>query len=169
MENAPLPLDLNDALAADITLATIRMLRETFGIEAAAGRPEYGEGIASLVGDISGIIGMAQSRLEGTLILCVDEALLRQTLPPIIGKSASITHEVAVDAVGELTNIIFGQVKRDLNLRGHQLNLGIPSVVTGRGHFIGQFHRGRYMIVPFQIGGCLFQIYVALHEALSQK
>jgi hypothetical protein len=35
--------------------------------------------------------------------------------------------------------------------------------VTGRGHFVSQFHRGKYMIVPFYLEGQLFQVHIALH------
>jgi chemotaxis protein CheX len=157
-------LALNEALAKDISVAVARSMRETFSAEAIASPPEYGDGMVSLVGDISGIIGMVQQQLEGTLMLCVTFETVRDILPQVVGKSVSITHEMAVDAVGEMTNMIFGQVKSELNQRGHQIKLGIPCVVTGRGHFVSQFHRGKYMIVPFHLDGQLFQVYVALHD-----
>ena len=89
---------------------------------------------------------------------------MRNLLPHVLGKSTVITHEMAVDAVGELTNMVFGQVKSDLNGRGYQIKLGIPCVVSGMGHFVSHFHRGRYMIVPFRLDGQLFQVYIALHS-----
>ena len=127
-------------------------------------RSEYGDGMVSLVGDISGIIGMAQQQLEGTLMLCMTFETVHGFLPQVLGQTITITHEMCVDAVGELTNMIFGQVKSELNQRDHQIKLGIPSVVTGKGHFVSQFHRGKYLIVPFHLSGQLFQVYVALHE-----
>jgi chemotaxis protein CheX len=163
------PLCLNDALAKDIGVAVTRSLRETFGVEALQGTPEYGDGMVSLVGDISGIIGIVQMHLEGTLMLCVTYETVRDILPQIVGKSVSITHEMAVDAVGELTNMVFGQVKSELNRRDHQIKLGIPCVVTGKGHFVSQFHRGKYLIVPFHLDGQLFQVYVALHEEATSE
>ncbi len=162
-------LVLNDTLATDVSTAVIRALRDTFSVDVTAGKPEYGEGIASLAGDISGIIGMVQSHLEGTMMLCVTYDTVRNLLPHVLGKSMVITHEMAVDAVGEMTNMVFGQVKCDLNGRGYQIKLGIPCVVTGKGHFVSQFHRGRYMIVPFHLDGQLFQVYIALHSEPPAK
>jgi CheY-specific phosphatase CheX len=159
---------LNDILAKDISLAVARSLRETFGVEVVPGAAEYGDGMVSLVGDISGIIGMVQQHLEGTLMLCVTFETVRDILPQVVGRSVSITHEMAVDAVGELTNMIFGQVKSELNQRGHQIKLGIPCVISGKGHFVSQFHRGKYMIVPFNLDGQLFQVYVALHDMAAR-
>jgi chemotaxis protein CheX len=157
-------LALDDNLAREITRAVCGAMRETFGIEVTPGAYETGEGMVSLVGDVSGVIAMVQAHLEGTLTLCLTFETVRDILPQIVGKSVSITHEMAVDAVGEITNMIFGQIKRDMGERGYQLKLGIPCVVTGKGHFVSQFHRGKYMIVPFHLDGQLFQVYVALHD-----
>lgn len=134
-------------------------------VDAVPGSYEIGDGMVSLVGDVSGVIAIVQSHLEGTMTMCMSFETVRSLLPHVVGKAVTITHEMAVDAVGEMTNMVFGQVKRDMGVRGYQIKLGIPSVVTGKGHFVSQFHRGKYMIVPFHIKGQLFQIYVALHEA----
>ncbi|MDP9127671.1 MAG: chemotaxis protein CheX [Pseudomonadota bacterium] len=160
----PLQLMLDDTLAQDISGAVCNAVRQTFGVEAVAGPYEIGEGMVSLVGDVSGVIGMAQNHLEGTLMLCLTYETVRDILPQVVGRSMSITHEMAVDAVSEITNMVFGQIKSNLGQRGYQLKLGIPCVVSGRGHFVSQFHRGRYMIVPFHLDGQLFQVYVALHN-----
>lgn len=157
-------ISLDDILAKDIVRAVTCSMHETFGLNVTAGAAEYGDGIGSLVGDISGIIGLVQAQLDGTLILCMKFETLREILPNVLGKTIAITHEMAVDAVGELTNMVFGQVKSELNQRKHEVKLGIPCVVTGKGHFVCQFHRGRYMIVPFHLDGKLFQVYVALHD-----
>jgi len=161
METAHLALD--EQLAHDIAKAVCKAMRETFDVEVTPGQFEVGDGMVSLVGDVSGVIGIAQSRLEGTLALCLTFETVRDILPQVVGKSISVTHEMAVDAVGEITNMIFGQIKADLGSRGFSLRLGIPCVVTGKGHFVSHFHRGRYMIVPFNLDDQLFQVYVALH------
>ena len=160
-------LSLDEVLAKEITTAVCNAMRETFGVEVIPGPYELGEGMVSLVGDVSGVIGMVQSHLEGTLTLCLTFETVRDVLPQVVGKSVSITHEMAVDAVGEITNMIFGQIKANLSQRGYALKLGIPCVVTGKGHFVSQFHRGKYMIVPFHLDGQLFQVYVALHSDIK--
>jgi chemotaxis protein CheX len=163
MAQAQQHLALDEKLSKEIAAAVCSAMRDTFAVNVVPGEYEIGDGMVSLVGDVSGVIGMAQNQLEGTMTLCLTFETVRDILPQIIGHSVSVTHEMAVDAVGEITNMIFGQIKTDLNNRGYALRLGIPSVVTGRGHFVSQFHRGRYMIVPFHLDGQLFQVHVALH------
>ncbi|MFA6279913.1 MAG: chemotaxis protein CheX [Bdellovibrionales bacterium] len=157
-------LRLDDMLAQDISSAVIRAFQTTFGVEITAGPAEMKRGMVSLVGDVSGVIALVQDGLEGTMTLCLTFETVRDILPRIVGNAISVTHEMTTDAVGELTNMIFGQVKTELNGRGYGLKLGIPSVVTGRGHFVSQFHRGPYMILPFYLEGQLFQVHVALYD-----
>lgn len=161
-------LILDEVLAKEISSAVCNAMRKTFSVEVIPGPFEIGTGMVSLVGDVSGVIAMVQDQLEGTLTLCLTNETVRGLLPQIVGSSVAITHEMAVDAVGEMTNMIFGQIKRDMSERGFNLKLGIPCVVTGKGHFVSQFHRGRHMIVPFHIDGRLFQVHIALFQSVDK-
>ena len=167
MSAAP-PLVLDETLAKEISSAVCNAMQKTFGVQAVPGPYEIGEGMVSLVGDVSGVIAMVQDHLEATLTLCLTQETMRGLLPQVIGTSIAVTHEMAVDAVGEMTNMIFGQIKHDMGDRGYSLKLGIPCVVTGKGHFVSQFHRGKHMIVPFNVEGQLFQIYIALFSATDK-
>lgn len=158
-------LSLDDQLSEEIAAAVCAAMRNTFSVDVRPGDYEIGEGMVSLVGDVSGVIGMVQNHLEGTMTICLTYETMRDILPHIVGHSVSVTHEMAVDAVGEITNMIFGQIKTEMNKRGYALKLGIPSVVTGRGHFVSQFHRGKYMIIPFQLEGQLFQVHIAVYPS----
>jgi len=158
-------LALTETLAKELATAVCTAMQQTFSVSVVPGDFEIGEGMVSLVGDVSGVIGMVQNQLEGTLTICLTFETVRDILPQVLGHSVSVTHEMAVDAVGEITNMIFGQIKTDLNKRGYGLKLGIPSVVTGRGHFVSQFHRGKYMIIPFYLEGQLFQVHIALYAS----
>lgn len=158
-------LCLDGQLAQEIVQAVSKSMETTFGVEVTPGAFEVGTGMVSLVGDVSGVIALVQEEMEGTMTLCLTFETIRDILPRVVGPSISVTHEMTVDAVGEITNMIFGQIKTELNGRGHGLRLGIPSVVTGRGHFVSQFHRGQYMIIPFYLEGQLFQVHVAAHNS----
>lgn len=159
-----LQLALDEQLAQDVAGAVTSVMRNTFSSDVTAGKCEIGSGMVSLVGDVSGVIGMVQDELEGTLTICFTFQTMYDLLPHVIGNHVAVTHEIAVDAVGEITNMIFGHVKTELNRRGYALKLGIPSVVTGKSHFLSHFHRGRYMIVPFNLHGSLFQVHIAIHN-----
>lgn len=154
---------LDERLSNEIVKAVCGAMQTTFEVNITPGQFEIGHGMVSLVGDVSGVIGLVQDELEGTMTICLTFETVRDILPRIVGSSISVTHEMTVDAVGEITNMIFGQIKTELNGRGYGIKLGIPSVVTGRGHFVSQFHRGQYMIIPFYLDGQLFQVHIAVY------
>lgn len=160
----PLSLALGDQLAQDFSLAVSQAFNKTFDVPVKVGRYEIGEGVVNLTGDVSGVVGFVQEKLEGTLTACFNMKAIQKVLPRILGNDVEITQAVAMDAVGEITNMIFGQIKTELNQRGHHVRFGMPSVICGGGHFISQMHQGRYMIMNFEIEGSNFQIHIALHH-----
>jgi chemotaxis protein CheX len=157
-------LALGDQLAKDITKAVTDTLEKTFAINVKAGRYMIGEGVVQLNGDVSGIVGLIQEKLEGTLTVSFSLEVVRKIIPRLLGNDIEVTRDVAIDAVSEMTNMIFGQLKTELNQRGHQVRFGLPSVVTGPGHFISHLHEGQYMIMPFEMEGSTFQVHIAIHK-----
>jgi chemotaxis protein CheX len=160
----PLALALGDQLAQDFSHAVSEAFNKTFDVAVKLGRYSIGEGSVNLTGDVSGVVGFVQEKLEGTLTACFNIKTIHQVLPRLLGNDIEITQDVAMDAVGEITNMIFGQIKTELNKRGHHVRFGMPSVIRGDGHFISQMHQGRYMMMNFEIEGSSFQIHVALHH-----
>lgn len=159
-----LQLALNEDLYSEIAQAVVAAMGNTFGKAVQVGAFEVGEGSVLLSGDISGIIGLVQDELEGTLTLCMPFSTIKRLLPVVLGDTVEVTQDIALDAIAEITNMIFNQVKTNLNGRGYQIRLGIPTTVAAKGHFLSHFHRGRYMIVPFSIDGVPFQVHLAIHN-----
>jgi len=155
---------LGDKLAQDITHAVTQTLGKTFAVEVKPGRYTVGEGSVQLNGDVSGIVGIIQEKLEGTMTACFSIESIRKLVPRLLSSEVEVTQEIAMDAVGELTNMIFGQMKTQMNERGHHVRFGLPTVVRGPGHFISHLHDGQYMIVPFEMENGTFQIHVAIHS-----
>ncbi len=155
--------ELDERLAQHISDAVCVAINTTFSVSITPGEVVFGEGMVSLMGDVSGIIAMVQDRLEGTLTVCMPTEALRDILPRVLGHGIPVTRDMTSDAVGEITNLVFGQIKTELNQRGHVFRLGIPSVIQGKGHFVSQFHRGRYMLASFHIENHLIQVHVAIH------
>jgi len=96
--------------------------------------------------EVSGVIGLS-GKAQGTVVvglgreaaLSVAEAMLQERQPEI---NADVT-----DAVGELTNIIAGRAKSDLEHLN--LSVSLPSVITGRNHCIQFPSRVTPICIPF--------------------
>lgn len=101
-------------------------------------------------GDISGIIAMNSNRFVGSLAICFQENTILEIYKNMLGSPADGINDEVKDAVAELTNIIFGSAKKDLNLGGHTIALAIPSVVTGKNHQIRHSVKGHCICIPFE-------------------
>lgn len=111
--------------------------------------------------EVSGVIGLS-GRAQGTVVvglgrdaaLKVAEILLQETPPEINGD--------VVDAVGELTNIIAGRAKSQLEHL--DLSVSLPSVITGKSHCIQFPTKVTPICIPFESAWGLITVEVGLSE-----
>jgi chemotaxis protein CheX len=84
--------------------------------------------------EVSGIIGLTGKAKGAAVVSLGEETALRSTERLLGERPAGINSDV-VDAVGELANIVAGGAKAQLQQL--KMDLGLPSVVTGKDHTIG--------------------------------
>jgi chemotaxis protein CheX len=101
-------------------------------------------------GDISGIIAMNSERFTGSMAILFDEKLISMVVKNMLGKAPNGLDDDTKDCVGEITNIVFGQAKKNLNENGHTVGMAIPSVVTGKGHEVSHMVDGVCVVIPFE-------------------
>lgn len=66
------------------------------------------------------------------------------------------------DAVGELTNMISGQARKELEEKGKKLGAAIPLVITGKNHKLETMTEGPQIAIPFKTNFGSFTIEVGL-------
>ncbi len=103
-----------------------------------------------LRGDIAGMVGMVAPPMKGTLIISFPKDAIFHIIKNMIGETHSeITNDVS-DAVGELTNMIYGSAKTSLNQLGYNFEMAIPTII--RGDFtINKTQPAPTLIIPFQL------------------
>lgn len=74
-----------------------------------------------------------------------------------------INNEIS-DAVGELTNMISGQARKELEETGKVFHGAIPSVITGKNHKLIPMTKGHKIAIPFKTDSGIFTIEVALEK-----
>ena len=124
------------------TMAQIELKRETPFIK----QPGATSGIK---GDISGVIAMNSDRFVGSMAISFEEELILKIYKNMLGSELKQINDDVKDCVNEMTNIIFGNAKRDLNATGHTINAALPSVITGKGHEIRHAIQGLCLVIPF--------------------
>jgi len=97
--------------------------------------------------EISGIIGLSGKAI-GTVVLSLSEAVaLKAASTMLLSERTEIDADV-VDAVGELTNMVAGGAKAELE--EYEMMVSLPNVVTGRDHNIRFPSDVAPICVPFQ-------------------
>jgi chemotaxis protein CheX len=95
---------------------------------------------------VSGVIGLSGNAI-GTVVLSLSEVVaLKVTSRMLMSETTRIDADV-VDAVGELTNMVAGAAKSQLEQ--FQLMVSLPNVVTGCGHEIRFPSNVTPICVPF--------------------
>ncbi len=96
--------------------------------------------------EISGIIGLSGKAI-GTVVLSLSgELALKATSILLLSETTEINADV-VDAVGELTNMVAGAAKAELE--EYEMQVSLPNVITGRNHEVRFPSNVTPIIVPF--------------------
>ncbi len=86
--------------------------------------------------DISGIVGVMQDSLEGTFSLSFKLDTIFHILSGVYRREITKIDDISIDSVGELTNIVYGMLKQQLNEVGFQFKMCLPVVVVGPNHLV---------------------------------
>lgn len=107
--------------------------------------------------EVSGVIGIS-GKISGTIVLSLSHHTALEILYRLVGTKTSFIDDEVCDAVGELTNMIAGQAKGQLER--YELSASIPTIVTGRNHLIQYGSNVKPMCILFDSGVGPFAIEV---------
>ena len=100
--------------------------------------------------DISGVIGLS-GQVTGAVAISIKESTAKKIANILTGKSYERMEADVTDAVGEIVNIIAGNVKKNFEdeLR---IKISLPSIIKGKAHMIiWPTEKTRIISVPFEI------------------
>jgi chemotaxis protein CheX len=119
------------------------------------GSPETNDGVVSF-------IGLAGTWTGTGSITCSPIAACRVAAQMLMAEYPSVNEEV-LDAVAELTNMIIGNVKTDLERHLGPLGLSIPTVVFGK-NFRSKSGGAEWIVHPFNWEGEALLVRLALTQ-----
>jgi len=111
------------------------------------------------VGDVTGVMGLTGAT-QGTIAVTFEEKCILTVVSNMFGEKIDGLNDDIADAVGELTNMISGQARRELDEMGKIFRAAIPSVITGKKHTIRHYGSGPKIAIPFQTDSGNFTIEV---------
>jgi chemotaxis protein CheX len=97
--------------------------------------------------DVSGIIGLSGGA-KGSVALSFPRITALKVVSAFIGDKVLQLDKDALDAVGELANIVAGSAKQDLSQ--YKIMISLPTVITGNNHTLNSPSDAPELIVPFE-------------------
>jgi chemotaxis protein CheX len=127
-----------------------KVFEEFVGCKLAADRPYFEEKENINDWDISAVIGLT-GEARGAVVISMKTSLATRITDILTGTSHTELDDEVVDAVGEIVNIIAGNVKKDLE-ESFRLIISLPTIVQGTKHVI-KWPSGhtRVICIPFNI------------------
>ena len=144
---------LDDGLVSEsLCRATLDVFGTMLGVDAVAGDrftekvpPHPSHGVVSL-------IGMAGSWVGTGGMSCSAELACKLSGRFLMAEYESVNDEV-LDAMGELTNMVIGNFKNDIEQHVGTLGLSIPTVIFGRNFVARSATENDWIAVPFECEG----------------
>jgi chemotaxis protein CheX len=140
--------------------ATLNVLKTMAVVQAYAQKPFLKKDNVA-IGDVSSIVGFTGAA-EGTVSISFDEACITNIVSSMLGEEIKEIDDDILDAVGELTNMISGQARREFEETGQLIHGAIPSVIAGKNHKLSSMFKGPKIAIPFQTDAGNFVIEVCL-------
>ncbi len=140
--------------------ATLNVLETMAFVKAESGKP-YCKNDDVAQGDVSGVVGFT-GETNGTVSVTFDETCILKIVSNMFGEEMTeVNHEIS-DAVGELTNMISGKARQEIEKVGQLLHGAIPSVITGKSHKLISMAKGPKIAIPFKTDAGSFTIEVSM-------
>jgi len=149
-----------------IQKATHEVFSTMLGTEIMLGKPRVDNGTPGPQEGVVSLIGLAGAWV-GTGMICSRAETARAMSGLLLMQEYPSVDEEVLDAVGELTNMIFGNVKTSLEDLVGPLGLSIPTVIYGRNFNTRSVGNKEWTVVPFTWPGQELEVHLCL--ALAQK
>jgi chemotaxis protein CheX len=111
-------------------IAAQTVFKTMLGISAEMGKPAL-KNANRTSGDVTGIMGLVGDK-KGTVAISLREAGARFVYKTLVGEECDSINQDVVDAIGEITNIISGQARKEFEKNDINLNAAIPMVIVGK-------------------------------------
>ncbi len=157
-------MNLQDFIVESIRQSVSQVFSTMLGSELDTGKfsletgsPEVNDGVVSFIG-LSGT-------WAGTGSICCSPAVACRICSLMLMTESSAVDEEVLDAVAELTNMVIGGVKTELESKLGPLGLSIPTVVFGRNFRAKSAGSAEWIVVRFGWDGEILVVKMCLAPA----
>ncbi|HJV34064.1 chemotaxis protein CheX [Geomonas sp.] len=110
------------------------------------------EPVVSFHETLTSMVGLAGSH-SGLLAIHCPKSLALKVTSNMLGMEVTDIDEDVNDAMGEIANMIGGDVKHIFSPKGADINLSIPTVIYGSDYVLESISTSEAMVMPFECEG----------------
>jgi len=144
-------------------IAATEVLNEIVGVKPKLSKP-YAKQTDEPLFDISGIIGLTGEAV-GSIAFSLPKQTALKMVSKFIGEEVLGLSADTRDAIGEITNIMAGRVKKIFYEKKIHIKISLPNVIVGKEHAISSAKGVPTIIIPFDSELGNFAIQVSLKKA----
>jgi len=158
-------MNVQQLILDSINNSVVNVFSTMLGVELAAGEASTEQSAPDVNDGVVSFIGVAGSWAGTGSISCSPTLACRICAQMLMTEATAVNEEV-LDAVAELTNMVIGNVKTDLEKEVGPLGLSIPTVVFGRNFKTKSAGTTEWTVVRFPWDGeCLLvKVCLAPHD-----
>ncbi len=112
---------------------------------------------------ITGMVGLAGVH-KGILAVHFSKQVALDITSSFLGVNVQEINTDVQDAIGEIANMLGGNLKTILSDRGKDIQLSLPSTVFGDEYAVSSQVGGDQVILPFQVPSGVFYVHVELRH-----
>ena len=131
------------------------------GLELAVGEPRVEQEAPGITDGVFAFVGIAGGWTGSGTISCT-ASFACMLCAQLLSMEAKSVNEEVLDAVGEITNMIIGNFKTQVEESVGSLGLSIPTVIYGRNFTSRSLGRNDWVVLPFRHGREVMEIRVCL-------
>jgi len=125
-------MDVLEMYVTPFVTTTLNTFKNFVGFELVAGHPHFSGRAMEFDQDISAIIGLSGD-IRGAVVISMKRKFALKIADALVGTAHTELDDDVVDAVGEIVNIIAGNVKNEVE-GGEKIVISLPTVVKGKDH-----------------------------------
>ncbi|HKK00932.1 MAG TPA: chemotaxis protein CheX [Desulfuromonadales bacterium] len=134
-------------LQKNITDATTEIFETMIMMEITPGDP-LKELVTTFHHTVSGMVGLAGT-FKGLLAIHTPNDVAKAITSNFLGLDVGDIDDDVKDAIGELANMLAGNIKQAIDTTGKDVTLSIPSAVHGEEYTLNCLANAEWMIMPF--------------------
>lgn len=150
-------------LQKNITDATKEIFETMIMLDITPGDP-LEKSVNSFKCSVSGVIGLAGS-CQGMLAIHTPDSVAKAITSSFLGMDVDEVDEDVTDAIGELANMLAGNIKMVLDEAGKDVTVSIPSCIHGEEYSMDCVADADWVVVPFTVDSGEFLVELQLKNS----